>query len=215
MPSAARLADPTAHGSPLNPGLGCPTVLIGYMPAWRALPAAAAGAIEEISNTVGPFMLRPQMTPADAAPGIAEISGKLVVGGAAAAGQGDLSAPAKAASAVTAINTTNAALTATWTTASLIPGGQPAANIAYTQGIQAAVAMAASSVVATMATVSDMNICPLPVPIPPHGPGFVTRGSATVNIGNLPAARQGDQVFEACGGSAPIAMGCPTVNIGD
>lgn len=215
MSQAARLSDPTAHGVPLNPGPGCATVLIAYMPAWRALPSALAAAVEGISNAVSPFMLRPQMTPADAAPSLAEISGKLVAGGAAAAGQGDLSASAKAASAVAAVNATNAALTATWTTASVVPGGQPAANIAYTQGIQAAVAMSASSVVATMASFSDMHLCPLPVPIPPHGPGFVTRGSATVNIGDLPAARQNDQVFEACGGSAPIAMGCPTVNIGD
>ena len=66
-----------------------------------------------------------------------------------------------------------------------------------------------------MAGLSDMHICPVPVPVPPHGPGFVTKGSSTVNIGNLPAARQGDKVFEACGGADPIAMGCPTVNIGD
>lgn len=34
-------------------------------------------------------------------------------------------------------------------------------------------------------------------------------------INNLAAVRQGDQVFEACGGPDPIAMGCPTVIIGD
>jgi hypothetical protein len=60
-----------------------------------------------------------------------------------------------------------------------------------------------------------MHVCPLPVPIPPHGPGFVTRGSDTVKIGNLPAARLGDQVYEACGGPDPIVQGCPTVVIGD
>jgi uncharacterized Zn-binding protein involved in type VI secretion len=37
MPAAARLADLTSHGTPLGPGPGCPTVLIGGMPAWRAL----------------------------------------------------------------------------------------------------------------------------------------------------------------------------------
>jgi hypothetical protein len=66
-----------------------------------------------------------------------------------------------------------------------------------------------------MASLSDMDICPVLVPIPPHGPGFVTRGSSTVKIGNLPAARQGDQVYEACGGANPIALGCMTVMIGD
>ncbi|WP_341358344.1 PAAR domain-containing protein [Georgenia sp. M64] len=33
---AARVGDTTAHGSPLVPGPGCPTVLIGGRPAWRA-----------------------------------------------------------------------------------------------------------------------------------------------------------------------------------
>lgn len=33
---AARVTDPTSHGSPLGPGPGSPTVLIGGMPAWRA-----------------------------------------------------------------------------------------------------------------------------------------------------------------------------------
>jgi uncharacterized Zn-binding protein involved in type VI secretion len=33
---AARVGDPTAHGSPLAVGPGCPAVLIGGRPAWRA-----------------------------------------------------------------------------------------------------------------------------------------------------------------------------------
>ena len=113
MPSAARMADQTGHGSPLNPGPGCLSVSIGFRPAWRALPSAMA-----------------------------------------------------------------------------------------------------SAVVSAMSGLSDMHLCPLPVPPPPHGPGFVTRGSSTVNIGNLPAARLGDTVFEACGGTDLIAGGCTTVNIG-
>ena len=36
MPPAARLGDTTSHGTPLGPGPGCPTVLIGGLPAWRA-----------------------------------------------------------------------------------------------------------------------------------------------------------------------------------
>jgi uncharacterized Zn-binding protein involved in type VI secretion len=113
------------------------------------------------------------------------------------------------------LNSTNLALTTTWTAASVVPGGQPAANIAYTEGIKAAAAAAASAVLTAMSGISDMHVCPIPVPIPPHGPGFVTQGSGSVNIGGLPAARQGDKVFEACGGADPISMGCPTVNIGD
>jgi len=34
---AARITDPTSHGTPLAPGPGCPTVLIGGLPAWRAI----------------------------------------------------------------------------------------------------------------------------------------------------------------------------------
>jgi uncharacterized Zn-binding protein involved in type VI secretion len=33
---AARIGDSTSHGTPLGPGPGCPTVLIGGRPAWRA-----------------------------------------------------------------------------------------------------------------------------------------------------------------------------------
>ncbi|MCP4368021.1 MAG: hypothetical protein GY797_07910 [Deltaproteobacteria bacterium] len=36
MPPAARLGDQTSHGTPLSPGPGSATVLIGGMPAWRA-----------------------------------------------------------------------------------------------------------------------------------------------------------------------------------
>ena len=37
MPSAARVGDTTSHGTPLGPGLGSLSVLIGGQPAWRAL----------------------------------------------------------------------------------------------------------------------------------------------------------------------------------
>lgn len=33
---AARLGDSTSHGTPLGPGPGCPTVLIGGQPVWRS-----------------------------------------------------------------------------------------------------------------------------------------------------------------------------------
>jgi uncharacterized Zn-binding protein involved in type VI secretion len=36
MPQAARVGDPTSHGTPLQPGPGSPNVLIGGQPAWRA-----------------------------------------------------------------------------------------------------------------------------------------------------------------------------------
>jgi uncharacterized Zn-binding protein involved in type VI secretion len=37
MPLAARMADSTSHGTPLSPGPGSSNVLIGGMPAWRAI----------------------------------------------------------------------------------------------------------------------------------------------------------------------------------
>jgi uncharacterized Zn-binding protein involved in type VI secretion len=37
MPFAARVGDLTSHGTPLGPGPGSTNVLIGGMPAWRAI----------------------------------------------------------------------------------------------------------------------------------------------------------------------------------
>jgi len=214
MPLAARINDLTGHGNPLSPGPGSLTVLIGSMPAWRAVPSSVGGAIDSISNAMNSFMQKPAMTPADAAADLAQISQALMEGGAQAASAGAPAAAGAAGASLVAVNATNATLTATWTTASAAPGGQPAANQAYTEGIKAAAATAASSVMAAMAGLADMHICPIPVPIPPHGPGFVTKGSSSVLIDNLPACRQNDQVMEACGGGDPIVMGCPTVDIG-
>ena len=51
MPPAARLTDVTAHGSPLVPGTGSSNVLIGGLPAWRAMsPAAVAGFLALIAK---------------------------------------------------------------------------------------------------------------------------------------------------------------------
>ena len=63
---------------------------------------------------------------------------------------------------------------------------------------------------------ADMHICsqPSPVPFCVDGPGFVLKGSSTVNINGLPAARQGDIVQEILGPPNPISMGCPNVRIG-
>lgn len=45
---AARITDPVAHPLPpvLTLGPGSPTVIIGGLPAWRGVPAAAAAAIQ-------------------------------------------------------------------------------------------------------------------------------------------------------------------------
>jgi uncharacterized Zn-binding protein involved in type VI secretion len=94
---AARVGDTTSHGTPLAPGPGCPTVLIGGRPAWRAA--------------------------------------------------------------------------------------------------------------------SDTHTCPLVDGLKPHVGGVVAVGSATVMIGGLPAARQGDQIVEA-GAPNVIASGAPNVGLG-
>ncbi|MBS1826761.1 MAG: PAAR domain-containing protein [Acidobacteria bacterium] len=48
MPPAARVTDNVAHPLPpvLNPGPGSPNVLIGYLPAWRGVPAAVASVLQ-------------------------------------------------------------------------------------------------------------------------------------------------------------------------
>lgn len=50
---AARITDPVLHPLPglLTPGPGSPTVLIGSLPAWRGVPAAAAAAIQSAKAT--------------------------------------------------------------------------------------------------------------------------------------------------------------------
>lgn len=60
---------------------------------------------------------------------------------------------------------------------------------------------------------SDTHACPLCDGPKPHVGGVVGVGSATVKIGGLPAARQGDMVIEA-GAPNTIMAGAPTVLIG-
>ena len=214
MPFAARTSDTTGHGTPLTPGPGSTDVLIGSMPAWRALPSSVGSAVDGISNSMQAFMARPVLTPADASADVAQIGAKLAAGGAAAAAEGAPAAAGAASAAVATLTATQTALTSTWSAASPVPGGQPAANQAFTEGIKAAAAAAATATLSAMTGVADMHTCPVPTPIPPHGPGYVTKGSSTVEINKLPAARQGDQVMEACGGADPISLGCSTVDVG-
>ena len=67
------------------------------------------------------------------------------------------------------------------------------------------------------ARVGDMHVCPMlnpGVPPPPHVGGPVALGSPLVLIGGMPAARMGDMA--TCAGPPDtIAMGCPTVLIGE
>ena len=60
---------------------------------------------------------------------------------------------------------------------------------------------------------SDFHACPLVNVLQPHVGGTVAVGSATVQIGGLPAARQTDMLVEP-GGPNPIVAGAPNVLIG-
>jgi uncharacterized Zn-binding protein involved in type VI secretion len=60
----------------------------------------------------------------------------------------------------------------------------------------------------------DTHACPLANGPQPHVGGVVAVGSLTVLIEGFPAARMGDMVVEA-GPPNAIAVGCPTVLIGD
>jgi uncharacterized Zn-binding protein involved in type VI secretion len=215
MPQAARMNDATGHGKPLSPGPGSPDVMIGMMAAWRAIPSGMAAGIEKASNAMNSLMTNPALRPPDATQLLADVASGLGEAAGAAGSQGNAGAAAGTASAMSGLAAANVTLTATYTSASAAPGAEPAAATAYAKGLQAAAAAAASAAVSAIAAGLDIHICPLLSGPAPHGPGVVTKGSGTVTINGLPAARQNDKVFEAAGGQDPIAVGCPTVEIGD
>lgn len=160
---AARTTDPVVHPLPpvLTPGPGSVNVLIGFMPAWRGVPAAVAAALQaakQVSDTT-----------------------------------------IKVAEAAT-----------------LAAAGTPGAPAAKTaeETVKATAAAAMGSAISSAAGGADIHACTTPLPIPPHGPGVVIDGSATVLINNLPACRVGDTILEAVGPPNKIAMGEMTVIIG-
>ncbi len=57
MPPAARITDLTTHGAPLAPGPGSTDVLIGGMPAWRALMDQHACPLVNVSGADGVGMV--------------------------------------------------------------------------------------------------------------------------------------------------------------
>lgn len=100
------------------------------------------------------------------------------------------------------------------------PAGPGLAAAAATARV-AAEALKAASAATMSATIAvaaaggaSLHACTTPWPIPPHGPGVVIDGSATVSIENAPACRLGDTVVEAIGPPNKIVMGCLTVTIG-
>jgi uncharacterized Zn-binding protein involved in type VI secretion len=91
--------------------------------------------------------------------------------------------------------------------------GLPAAKTAE-KTAKATAARSMSSTIMSSAGGADIHKCTTPLPIPPHGPGVVIDGSATVLINGLPACRMGDTIVEAVGPPNKIVTGCPTVLIG-
>jgi len=128
-----------------------------------------------------------------------------------------LAAAAGLMSAKTMSDTTVAtAMTATATAAGT--PGLPAAKTAEALVEQTATTtMSAAMSAAGMGADQHMCATPLapPVPLPPHSTGMVITGSMTVMINNLPACRAGDTILECLGPPNTIAMGLPTVIIGD
>ncbi|MDR3618420.1 MAG: PAAR domain-containing protein [Paludisphaera borealis] len=118
---------------------------------------------------------------------------------------------AKAASDLTVATAVTASTAAAGTP------GAPAAVAAETAAKQAAT----SSMTAAMSGAgagADKHMCATPFPptVPlPHSQGMVITGSMTVMINNLPACRAGDTILECMGPPNSIAMGLPTVLIGD
>ncbi|HRH46562.1 MAG TPA: PAAR domain-containing protein [Pyrinomonadaceae bacterium] len=92
--------------------------------------------------------------------------------------------------------------------------GAPAA-LAAEQAAKAAALSAMSSAITGASGGADINMCAVPSPVPPHGPGVVISGSPTVMINNLPASRLGDDILEAIGPPNKITKGEVTVIIGD
>ncbi len=90
-----------------------------------------------------------------------------------------------------------------------------AARTAAESAKSAAAAAMGASLSAAAGGGSSIHACTTPWPIPPHGPGVVIDGSPTVSIENMPACRMGDTILEAIGPPNKIAMGCPTVMIGN
>jgi uncharacterized Zn-binding protein involved in type VI secretion len=160
---AARITDNVAHPLPgmLTPGPGSPNVIIGFLPAWRGVPAAVGAALQ----------------------GPKQASDATIQG---------LEAASKAAAGTP---------------------GAPAA-IAAEQAGKAAALAAMSALITSSAAGADIHMCTVPLPVPPHGPGVVIDGSATVMINFLPACRLGDTILEALGPPDKIVKGETTVIIG-
>ncbi len=124
-----------------------------------------------------------------------------------------LAAVAALQSAKSTADATIATAVATTAAAAGTPGA-PAAYAAEQAAKASALASMSSAITAAAAGGTDIHGCTTPSPVPPHGPGVVINGSATVQINNLPACRMGDTLLEAIGPPNGVTSGDPTVIIG-
>lgn len=124
--------------------------------------------------------------------------------------------PLAAAPALQAAKQTSDIAIQTAEAATLAAAGTPGLPAAKTaeETTKATAATTMSSTIMSSAGGADIHNCATPLPLPPHGPGVVIDGSATVLINNLPACRMGDTIVEALGPPNKIVRGCPTVLIG-
>ena len=121
-----------------------------------------------------------------------------------------------AAAALTAAKTASAATIKAAAAASNAAKGTPAAPaaIAAEETTKATAAATMGAMITSMAAGADVSICPMPLPIPPHGPGVVLDGSTKVLVNSLPLARMGDEILEAVGPPNKVVAGCATVLVG-
>ncbi|MBS1792239.1 MAG: PAAR domain-containing protein [Acidobacteria bacterium] len=124
--------------------------------------------------------------------------------------------PLAAVAALQAAKTTADAAVQAAVAATAAAAGTPGAPAAYAaeQATKTVVLSSMSSAISAASAGADIHLCATPSPVPPHGPGVVINGSATVMINNLPACRLGDTILEALGPPNSIAKGETTVVIG-
>jgi uncharacterized Zn-binding protein involved in type VI secretion len=108
-----------------------------------------------------------------------------------------------------AINTAMAA-----TAAAAGTPGAPAAYAAEQTVKGTMLASMSSAISGAAASGADIHLCTTPSPVPPHGPGVVITGSATVQVNFLPQSRMGDTILEAIGPPNSIVKGEMTVIVG-
>lgn len=124
-----------------------------------------------------------------------------------------LAAVAALQSAKTAADTAVTTAMAATAAAAGTPGA-PAAYAAEQAAKTAALSAMSSAIMGAAGGGSDIHTCTTPSPVPPHGPGVVITGSATVQVNFLPQARMGDTILEALGPPNSIVKGEMTVIVG-